>query len=249
MMRLDKYLSASGQDSRSRARELIRGGRVTVDGRIVRKPEEKLDETTALVCVDGAARRYEAFRYYMLCKPPGVVSAVRDREKTVLDLLPEPLRKDLFPVGRLDRDTTGLLLLTNDGALAHALLSPARHVEKTYLVRTREPLPEAALRQLEQGVDIGEKRPTLPAKTAPGGQPDTILLTIREGKYHQVKRMLRAVGYPVAGLKRISMGTLRLDETLPEGGFRPLRAEEVEQLKQALPAGKPEAGERENDCD
>ena len=234
MIRLDKFLSGAGYGTRSQVKELIRKGSVTIDGMPALRPEEKVAEDSRQICVDGIPCEYEKYRYYMLHKPAGVLSAAEDaKEQTVLELLPEHLRKDLFPVGRLDRDTTGLLLLTNDGALAHDLLSPAKHVAKTYLVKTREPVPEQALQALRQGVDIGEKRKTMPAEASCADGNNTILLSIREGKYHQVKRMLQAVGHQVIYLKRLSMGPLVLDETLPEGCFRRLSEAEVELLKTA----------------
>ena len=171
----------------------------------------------------------------MLNKPAGVVSAVRDdRETTVLDLMKGCVlpRDGVFPVGRLDRDTEGLLLLTDDGETAHRLLSPKRHVDKTYLVTTAHALSEEDLNRLEQGVDIGEKRPTLPAK-ARLLKDGKLLLTIREGKYHQVKRMLLAVDNRVLALKRVAFGGLCLDERLKTGEYRELTCQEVEILHEA----------------
>ena len=166
----------------------------------------------------------------MLNKPEGVVSATNDNTApTVLDLLPAQDKKDLFPVGRLDKDTTGLLLLTNDGALAHDLLSPKKHVDKTYLVQPDHPLSEEDIHRLEAGLDIGDDKPTAPAKAkiTPDGD---LLLTIHEGRFHQVKRMLQAVGNQVCTLERVSFGPLSLDPSLPRGAHRALTEEEIRAL-------------------
>ena len=169
--------------------------------------------------------------YYMLNKPQGVVSATMDNhDKTVLDLLKDAPGKDLFPVGRLDKDTEGLLLITNDGELSHNLLSPKKHVDKTYLVETRELVTSEMVQRLEQGVDIGEEKLTLPAKVKIL-EDKKIELTITEGKFHQVKRMLKAVENEVVYLKRLTMGSLVLDEKLALGEYRCLTEEEVSKLK------------------
>lgn len=234
-MRLDKFLSSRNMGSRTQVKDLIRRGLVTVNGRTVRSPEQKIDETRDQVCCQGQTLRPGGHVYYMLNKPAGVVSAVRDdRETTVLDLMKGCVlpRDGVFPVGRLDRDTEGLLLLTDDGETAHRLLSPKRHVDKTYLVTTARALSEEDLNRLEQGVDIGEKRPTLPAK-ASLLKDGKLLLTIREGKYHQVKRMLLAVDNRVLALKRVAFGGLCLDEGLKSGEYRELTCQEVEILHEA----------------
>ena len=173
----------------------------------------------------------------MLNKPAGVVSATTDREhKTVIDLLQEANTQDVFPVGRLDIDTEGLLLLTNDGALAHDLLSPRKHVDKTYFVRIAGNLSDADVKQLEQGMDIGDEKLTLPAKVScleqfPEEQEQTVMIKLREGRYHQVKRMFAKVGHPVLYLQRVSMGTLTLDDSLKTGEYRELTADEIAALK------------------
>ena len=173
----------------------------------------------------------------MLNKPSGVVSATTDREhKTVIDLLQEANTQDVFPVGRLDIDTEGLLLLTNDGALAHELLSPRKHVDKTYFVRIAGNLSDADVKQLEQGMDIGDEKLTLPAKVScleqfPEEQEQTVTIKLREGRYHQVKRMFAKVGHPVLYLQRVSMGTLTLDDSLKTGEYRELTADEIAALK------------------
>ncbi len=230
MIRLDKYLAELGFGTRTQVKELVRKGMVTIDGQVQKSPDYKVDEKAMEVCVNGQSCHYEKYRYYLLHKPAGVVSATEDkRDKTVLELLPKELRRDLFPVGRLDKDTTGLLLLTNDGDLAHRLLAPGKHVDKTYLVTLAEALSDEAERQLTEGVDIGEKKNTLPAVVERTQSPCQILLTIQEGKFHQVKRMLAVVGNQVTALKRLSMGKLVLPEGLPEGEFLELKKQDIEE--------------------
>ena len=231
MIRLDKFLCDMGCGTRTEVKNLIRKGAVTVDGSAISKPEYKFDENTASVCLNGKALVYEKYKYYMLNKPAGVVSATKDAvSQTVLELLGSPNCKNLFPVGRLDKDTEGLLLITNDGALAHELLSPKKHVDKTYLVRIDHPLSAGDIKRLEEGVDIGEENLTLPAKVKVLSDLE-ILLTIHEGKFHQVKRMLQAVDNQVMYLKRLSMGTLQLDPELAPGEFRQLGQAQVNTLK------------------
>lgn len=230
-MRLDKFLCDMNLGTRSKVKELIRRGAVTVNGVSVKAADGRVDEERDVVCVSGEKIRYQRFFYYMLNKPPGVVSAVRDRlSPTVMELLkPGDRRPDLFPAGRLDKDTEGFLLLTNDGGLAHRLLSPERHVDKTYRVCMEHALSAEDRRRLEQGVDIGEERPTLPAGVQ--RQEDTvILLTIHEGKFHQIKRMLAAVDNGVTALKRVSFGGISLDEVLKPGEYRKLTEDEVKKL-------------------
>lgn len=226
MIRLDKFLCEAGAGSRSEVKLLIKKGRVTINGAVAKAPETKVDEKNDQVALDAQPLSYEKFVYYMLHKPAGVVTATRDNhEKTVMELLKDAPGKDLFPAGRLDKDTEGLLLITNDGALSHRLLSPAKHVDKTYLVRTKAPVTDEMRRRLEEGVDIGDEKPTLPAKTElteDGG----LLLTVTEGRSHQVKRMLSAVGNEVVYLKRLSMGPLVLDGALSMGEYRALTPEE-----------------------
>ena len=230
MERLDKRLSQAGY-SRKEARELIRAGRVRVSGRVASDPEEKLPPELPLF-VDGALVA-EGPVYLMLHKPQGYVSATRDqREKTVLELLSEELRhRELFPVGRLDKDTTGLLLLTDDGALAHDLLSPRKHVDKTYLVEVDGQLTEGDQKALAVGLELGDGLKCLPARLELTGRPQVGRLTIREGKYHQVKRMMACLGKPVTALKRVSMGGVALDPALAPGQWRALTLEEVERLR------------------
>ena len=227
MERLDKRLAATGRWSRREARELIRAGRVCIDGVPARAPEDKVDDGARLT-VDGEALGGPGSVYIMLHKPAGVVSATEDqREKTVLDLLPEEYaRAGLFPVGRLDKDTEGLLQLTNDGALAHAMLSPRRHVDKVYLARTAAPLTPADSLAFRQGVTLADGYTCQEAdlEILPGG--NEALVTIREGKYHQIKRMMAARGNRVEYLKRLRMGSLTLDPELARGCWRLLTDQE-----------------------
>lgn len=229
-MRLDKFLCGLEVGTRSQVKTYIRQGLVTVNGITAQSAEQKIDEMSDCIAFQGEELRFRKFYYYMLNKPQGVVSATRDNTAgTVVELLGRERREDIFPVGRLDKDTEGLLLLTNDGELAHRLLSPKRHVDKTYLVTVEYPLTAEDIRKLEEGVDIGEKRPTLPARIHIQ-EDGRLLLTIREGKYHQVKRMLGAVGNQVTALKRTAFGGLTLDEGLEPGQYRALTEREVEIL-------------------
>lgn len=231
MMRLDKFLSETGAGTRSQVKACIRQGQVQVNGSVEKDAGRKVDEHGDSILLNGRPLSYSRYGYFMLNKPAGVVSATRDKlSETVLSLLPENSCKDLFPAGRLDKDTEGLLLITNDGALAHNLLSPKKHVDKTYLAEIERPLSETDIQRLSEGVDIGEEKITMPAKVQVLSETQ-ILLTIREGRFHQVKRMLQAVDNRVLGLKRISMGTLVLDELLKPGECRPLTEEEIAGLK------------------
>lgn len=230
MERLDKRLSAAGY-SRKEAVALIRGGRVKADGVTVTAPEAKTD--AAVLTVDGAPLR-EGFLYLMLHKPAGVVTATEDaRERTVLDLLPEDLRRrGLFPVGRLDKDVTGLVLLTDDGPLGHRLTSPRHHVDKVYEVTVDGVFTQTDVKTLAEGLTLGDGLSCLPAALALTGRENVALLTIREGKFHQVKRMMACLGKPVTALKRLAMGPLTLDDTLAAGEWRFLTEEEEKTLTQ-----------------
>ena len=231
MIRLDKFLCEMEAGTRSQVKEMIKKGQVTVDGQVIKKADYKLEETSAKVSLQGKELSYQRFYYYMLNKPAGVVSATIDNhDKTVLDLLKDALGKELFPVGRLDKDTEGLLLITNDGELSHNLLSPKKHVAKTYLVKTAQKITEEMAEKLEAGVDIGEEKLTLPAKVNIL-EEKALELTITEGKFHQVKRMLKAVDNEVVFLKRLSMGSLKLDEKLLPGEYRTLTDKEILNLK------------------
>lgn len=230
-MRLDKFLCENNLGTRSQVKDFIRKGQVLINDRPAKKPEEKVDETKDIIVFQGRRLHYQKYHYYMLNKPKGVVSATNDNTApTVVSLLPVPEQKELFPVGRLDKDTTGLLLLTNDGALAHDLLSPKKHVEKTYLVTPEKSLSEEAVRQLENGVDIGDDKPTLPAAVAVT-EEGKLLLTIHEGRFHQVKRMLQAVDNQVMELERTCFGPIALDPTLAYGEYRPLSDAEITALR------------------
>lgn len=230
-MRLDKFLCENGCGTRSQVKQLVKQGRVCVNGLPCKSADLKIDENNDAVSVDGRKLNYSKYVYYMFHKPAGCVSATKDNhDKTVLDFISEEDYKlDLFPVGRLDKDTEGLLLITNDGGLAHRLLSPKKHVPKTYYVKIKAPLSEAHIRLLEEGIDIGEEKKSLPAKVEVLKEQE-ILLTISEGKFHQVKRMLLAVENEVLYLKRLSMGSLKLDENLKAGEYRALTGEEIKEL-------------------
>ncbi len=228
IMRLDKLLSECGIASRKEIRQLIRSGRVSVDGSAAESPELKLDPYKAQVYLDGTKIEYAKYHYYMMNKPAGVLSATDDgRQKTVLDLVTPEMRKmGLFPVGRLDKDTTGLLLLTNDGDFAHRVISPKSGIVKAYHARTEAPVDGTDVAAFEAGLTLGDGTKCLPAglKLLPDG---SCLVEVMEGKYHQVKRMLASRGKPVTELKRLSIGGLKLDETLLLGGFRALEENEL----------------------
>lgn len=232
-IRLDKFLADMGFGTRSQVRQQIAGGNVTVNGLPARRPELKVDTDKDRVLFCGTEVAYAQYEYYMLNKPAGVVSATEDKkERTVLDLLQERKRKDLFPVGRLDKDTEGLLLITNNGDLAHRLLAPGRHVDKVYYAEIDGKVTREDAELFRAGVDIGDKKKTMPAflEILSSADRSEILLTIREGRFHQVKRMFHAVGKEVLFLRRIQMGPLKLDEKLRPGEYRRLTKEEVEKL-------------------
>lgn len=239
-IRLDKFLADMGKGTRSQLKEAVRKGRVKVNGEIVKKADIKVQIPEDEVCLDGTPVSYVTMEYYMLNKPQGVVSATEDRKyQTVVDLIGEKSRKDLFPVGRLDIDTEGLLLITNDGILAHNLLAPKKHVDKIYAAICEGHVPESAIRDFSEGILLPDGLKCLPAKleilkySETNGEALTeVQLTIREGKFHQVKRMMEAVGCPVRFLKRLTMGPLTLDKTLKPGEYRSLTENELELLKQ-----------------
>lgn len=234
MERLDKLLAGTGKWSRREVKALVRQGLVRVDGRLAASAEDKLDPAAAIITVAGETISLCRFTYVMLHKPAGVLTATEDRKQpTVLDLLPPELRRiGLAPVGRLDKDTEGLLLLTNDGELAHRLLSPKYHVEKRYFARVDGELSAADAEAFACGMTLGDGLECLPAGLEV--LPDRVcIVTLREGKFHQVKRMLAARGAPVLYLKRLSMGPLTLDDSLAAGAYRLLRAEEILALYRA----------------
>ncbi len=230
-MRLDKFLCDTAGLTRTEAKNAVKKGQIAVNGQVQKAADFKVKETTDTVTFQGKPLSYAAFHYYILHKPAGVITATEDKkESTVMDILREEKVKNLFPVGRLDKDTEGLLLITDDGELAHNLLSPKKHVDKEYLVKVRDSISEEDCRKLSEGVDIGDEKPTAPAKVERVAEKE-ILLTIREGRFHQVKRMLQAVGNEVLYLKRLSMGSLRLPEDLEKGAYRPLSEEEIYKIK------------------
>ena len=232
-MRLDKYLAEMGKGTRSQLKQDLKRGLVTVNGQVEKSADRKIDPVVDRVTYAGEDVSYVAYEYYILHKPAGYISATEDRhQKTVLDLIDGRSRDDLFPVGRLDKDTEGLLLITNDGDLAHRLLHPKKHVDKTYFARVRGIATEEMVRAFADGLDIGDEKPTLPAKLeiVSAGETSEVKITIREGRFHQIKRMMEAVGSEVLYLKRLTMGPLQLGEDLALGEYRPL----AEAEKQAL---------------
>ncbi len=246
-MRLDRFLAEMGAGTRGQIRDAAKNGRIQVNGVVEKRPERKLFPEEDTVTFDGRRVAYAAFEYYMLNKPQGVVSATEDnRYQTVVELIGERKRGDLFPVGRLDIDTEGLLLITNDGALAHRLLSPKKHVDKRYLAVVEGRLPDDAAEQFAAGIVLADGTVTMPARLEAadafpcgkvasgtfsvlpdGGESRQVIVTIREGKFHQVKRMFETLGCRVTYLKRLSMGSLVLDESLRPGQYRPLTDEEL----------------------
>lgn len=253
MIRLDKFLADMQVGTRSQVKEYVRKGRIKVDGEVVKKSDIKIDENNQKVSFDGQIIGYVEYEYYMLNKPAGVVSATSDKNaKTVVDLI-DSARKDLFPVGRLDKDTEGLLLITNDGKMAHELLSPKKHVEKKYLAYITGDLPENAVERFKEGIEL-EDFTTMPAaleiirksdcedknerlegilieKKDLGENVTKVYITIQEGKFHQVKRMVKALGCEVIYLKRIQMGAIYLDERLAPGEYKEISGETLEWLK------------------
>ena len=233
MMRLDKFLCEMGVGTRSEVKAYLKKGQVTVNGEVIKKPETKIAEDTDEICYMGQQLYYEAVQYFLLNKPAGCVTATRDNlSDTVMSFLPVNRRDDLFPVGRLDKDTEGLLLITNDGQLAHELLSPKKHVDKTYFAVIDGEVKESHKQQFVEGLDIGDDDLTMPAvlKIIKSGETSEIELTIQEGRFHQVKRMFEVIGCKVTYLKRISMGSLILGDLKP-GEVRPLTEDEIEKLR------------------
>ncbi len=234
LIRLDKYLADAGQGTRSEVKIKLKQCRVRVNDVVVKKPETKINPDTDAVSIDGKLLAHEQFQYYMLNKPAGVVSATKDdRDKTVIELISEDKRRDLFPVGRLDKDTEGLLIITNDGALANNLLAPGKHVEKCYYALVQGQVTEETVKLFAEGLDIGDDKLTAPAKLIieESGGVSKIRIIITEGRYHQVKRMFEAVDMKVQYLKRLSMGKLALDPELASGEYRRLTEGELQLLK------------------
>jgi 16S rRNA pseudouridine516 synthase len=238
-MRIDKMLANLGYGSRKEVKGLLKKGAVKINGEIVKDAKEHIDPNQDVVIINGQEVVYKEFIYLMMNKPGGVISATEDnRDKTVIDLLEmndqvyEP-----FPVGRLDKDTEGLLLITNDGQLSHRLLSPKKHVPKTYFAVIEGEVTEEDILAFRNGVTLDDGYETKPGELVilKSGLMSDIELTITEGKFHQVKRMFQAVGKRVVYLKRVSMGSLKLDETLELGEYRELTDEELEELMNYQP--------------
>jgi len=228
-MRLDKFLSNSGKGSRKDIKAILKSKSVTVNGTLVSDGSVHIDESADDICINGEKVIYKKFIYLMLNKPQGYVSAVYDKHLPVVtDLITDNyLHFDVFPVGRLDIDTEGLLILTNDGDLTHRVLSPKSHVNKTYFVRCALPVEDSCKDAFREGVILDDGYKTMPAQLEKCPDAHECLLTIMEGKFHQVKRMMEAVGNKVIYLKRIKMGSLTLDEALPLGEIRELTEHEV----------------------
>lgn len=232
-MRLDKFLTVTGTASRSESAKAIRRGGVLVDGKAASSPSMQIDPECARVSYNGEQVIYRKHTYIMLNKPQGVVSATEDgRDKTVLDLLPEKLRRlNLFPCGRLDKNTVGLMLLTDNGDLAHRLLAPKSHVAKSYRFSAEKPISDEDKSALESGVRISGGYLTKPATLQLDADRKGGIITITEGKYHQIKLMLEAVDNKILSLGRITFGPLTLDEALAEGEWRFLTDEETRKLE------------------
>lgn len=234
LIRLDKYLADMQIGTRSLVKEYIKKGRIKVNNNIIMSPNEKVDLNTDTILFDGVEVSYDEYEYYMLNKPNGVLSATMDKKaQTVLDLIDQKKRKDLFPVGRLDKDTEGLLLITNDGELAHKLLSPKKHVDKVYYAKVAGKVLPEHITLFKEGVYIEREIKTMPADLVilKSGIESECELTIHEGKFHQVKRMFESIGTEVTYLKRLSMGNLLLDTDLAPGEYRKLTTNELEGLK------------------
>lgn len=238
-MRLDKFLADAGFGTRSEVKKQLKSGTVSINGTVCKRPEEKIDPLKDQIIVAGKTVEHELNSYYLFYKPAGCVTAKSDSmHRTVMDYFPDAVKKDCSPVGRLDKDTEGFLIITNDGALNHHLMSPAHHVRKTYYAILDQAVPNEAIALFAEGVDIGDEKLTLPAEleilpeqTNPSGnRVYHANLTISEGRFHQVKRMFETVGCKVTYLKRISLGTLTLGD-LKAGEYRKLTKNEVEALR------------------
>jgi 16S rRNA pseudouridine516 synthase len=237
-MRLDKFLVDCGVGSRSQVKTFLKKKQVTVNGQVETSPKAQIDEKQDQIAFQGQVLTHETFVYYLLNKPQGVISATEDaRHKTVLDLLDDTARhKQVFPVGRLDIDTHGLLLLTNNGDLAHAMLSPKKHVDKIYQAKVDGIMDQEDILAFEKGIELKDHT-CQPAKLEivsvdRDAGTSLVQITIAEGKFHQVKRMVKAVGSEVLYLKRLSMGSLKLDEELKLGEYRRLTKAELQELKE-----------------
>lgn len=228
LIRLDKFICDMGLASRKEVKQIIKGGRVCLDGMAVTAPDAKFDPEKTMVELDGEVLKYSKFHYYMMDKPTGVLTATEDgKQKTVLDLVtPEMRRMGLFPVGRLDKDTSGLLLLTDDGNFAHRVISPKSEVEKLYYARVDGIPDKTDCKAFRRGIVLADGTHCLPAELELLGGNECHV-KVMEGKYHQVKRMLASRGKPVVELRRLSIGGLKLDEELAPGGFRELTEEDL----------------------
>lgn len=237
VLRLDKYLCDMQIGSRAEVKGLIKKKRIKVNEETVTKPELKIDTDNDIIKFDDEVINYQEYEYFMLNKPQGVISATNDKsDKTVIDLIKDAKRKDLFPVGRLDKDTEGLLLITNDGELSHNLLSPKKHVDKTYFAKVKGHITDEEVLKFKNGLVVDETFTAKPARLEVlefnvNDNTTDIQITIHEGKFHQIKRMFEAVGSEVLYLKRLSMGTLLLDKNLMPGEYRKLSQEEINALK------------------
>lgn len=230
-MRLDKYIAQCCQQSRKDVKKQIRKGQASVNEVICKSDDCQINELVDVICYQGEILSYQKDLYIMLNKPKGVISATEDMsDSTVMDCLREAYRDDLFPIGRLDKDTEGLLLISNDGQLAHALLAPKKHVNKMYHVTLQEPFDQSFIPLIEKGIKINEEE-TCKAALIEIVSEKELLLTIQEGKYHQIKRMMHACNNEVIGLKRLSMGSLVLDDKLEAGQWRYCSETEIAQLK------------------
>lgn len=239
MIRLDKFLADAGYGTRSEVKKQLKSGIVSVNGNVCRRPEEKFDPDQDTIVVAGKTVTYEIAAYYLFYKPAGCVTAKSDSmHRTVMDFFPDHVKKDCSPVGRLDKDTEGLLLITNDGALNHHLMSPAHHVKKTYYAVLNREVPADAVTLFAEGIDIGDEKLTLPAELeifpeetdTSGNKIYCATLTISEGRFHQVKRMFEKVGCHVTYLKRLALGNLTLGNLKP-GEYRKLTEAELEALR------------------
>lgn len=231
MMRLDRFLANSGAGTRNEVKKMIREGLVEVNGTRAKKGSEQVDENNDVITLEGSVIRYSRYVYFMLNKPQGCISATEGNMPTVMDLIAEPYN-DMFPCGRLDKDTEGLLLITNDGPLAHALLSPSRHVEKEYFVKLRDPIGEDYAEKLAAGMKVDGDLQCQPAVMKPI-DAYTCTVILKEGKFHEIKRLFAALGNEVVFLKRLRMKNLVLDEDLAPGEYRPLYEEEIEDLRES----------------
>uniref|UniRef100_UPI003FF07F52 pseudouridine synthase n=2 Tax=Candidatus Fimivicinus sp. TaxID=3056640 RepID=UPI003FF07F52 len=236
--RIDKLIASQGALSRSDVRRLVKSGAIALNGSPVRDAGQKADPEADQITVSGRPLFISKYLYLMLDKPAGIVSASRDAEqKTVIDLVPSALRRDgLFPAGRLDKDTTGFVLITNDGEFAHRILSPKKHISKTYLARLARPVDGRSIEAFRSGLVLADGTRCMEAGLQILEDDETPLaeVVLHEGRYHQIKRMFAALGNEVIALRRVKMGDLPLDETLGPGGCRKITAEELQKIIQAV---------------